>query len=192
MSQTVKIFLTKDSYGELIHQFKDKEDELKKTMFRFVLPIAKIAKITKLNRQLQLNVPDGNKQKVDTMDFKDIDWDEIPVEPNAKWSPEDFKPEELQAYQLSITDRMWKEVCFFAKMHYVRQMEFNKRLDTSEKDYEERKKEMPTCVEQVLQEAVINPIMQKIQDNIDADFTKEWEEMNVNKPKGKGKEKKKN
>lgn len=142
-----------------------------------------------MNKTLDANIINEDGQmKAEKFPFKDLDLDGIVPKENSSWTPKDMDKSDIKTFELKVGDKTWDYLKLYYQIFCTRLDLYNKSLGKSENKNAE-KAIPPTCMEQLLHESLISPVMQKITSNIDSEFDKEFEE--INNPKPKKEEKKK-
>ena len=76
-----------------------------------------------------------------------------------------------------MSDRLYEDLEYFAKVFCARLDIYNKSLDKKAKDYKDKVAKFPACFEQVIQDNVVGQLSQAVAGNIDAEYTEEFEEL---------------
>lgn len=185
MTKKIKIFLPVPAYDELMLQYKGKEQDLRKVVFGLVLPMIKSSKMSKLNQSVSARIVVDGKTVLEKFEFKLIDFKKFKIESSDSWIPEEMKDEPYKVYELSISERAYEELEFFSQLMMIRMDCYNQSLDKESPDYEKQVAKLPVCVEQVIQDGVMQQLIDMVTKNIENDFNQEFDKMNV-APKIKG------
>lgn len=187
----VQVFLNEDALVQLEDEFVDKEDDLRHMVYDPVKTLAKSAKMIILNKQFVCNVYDEdaqNKTGQETIQLEDIDLDKFAVKSDPDWLPEnvtnDGKP-----YKIRVGDKTWGLLENYFKIYQARVKTYNSSLPVKMREDEDKAAKPAECYEQILHEALIGPVMQKIDKSIDSELEAEFTEVYEGK-KDKNKKKK--
>lgn len=174
MTKTVKIFLPKEFHEELLYQYEDKDADLRKVVFGFLKPLAKQGKMVLLNKMLTARVMENGKMSMKDFELKDIDLQKYAVPFNDSWIPEKVTREEINTYSLTISDRLFDDLCSFAEIFCARYQLYNDSITDPKKD---KPLDMPACFEQIIQDNVVSQLSNTIASNIDKEYDEEFSEM---------------
>ena len=194
MVHTVKVFLAEEALVALEDHFVDKdEDALRKYIFDQVKGLARTAKLVKMNKSFagNIEVQDGqpDETKIETWHLKDVKLDKFSLKENPSWIPKNMDKDDIKIYTLKIGEKTWEALQIYVQTHCARLKFYNDSLDESDKRYKDKLIEKSVCFEQVIHEAIIPQIFQKIATNIDEELEKEFDR--VNEPPEKKKKSKK-
>lgn len=168
--------------------FEDSE-ELRKFVFEQVKQLAKGAKLIRMNKSFTGVIEKDGNRKQETFYLKDINLDHHSIDSDPTWLPKNIQKNDVKYYTLKIGEKTWDALQLFSKINVARTDLYNKSLDKSDKDYDDKLMDKPKCFEQIIQENLIIQVYEKIGKNIDDELEKEDEELN--KPKKKEKKKRK-
>jgi len=185
----LQVFLNEDALVQLEDEFVDKDDDLRHLVYDPVKQLAKQAKMILLNKQFVANLYDedaANNSKQETIKLKEFNLDKFAVKSDVDWLPENVSKDEAKPYKIRVGDRTWKLLETFFKLYDARVDIYNKSLDRGMKDYEDKKAKPAKCWQQIIHDALIGPVMQKIDKSIDKELEDEFKE--VYKPKSEQKE----
>ena len=194
MVHTVKVFLAEEALVALEDHFVDKdEDALRKYIFDQVKGLARSAKLVRMNKSFagNIEVKDGrpNETKMETWYLKDVRLDKFTVKEDPSWIPKNMDKDDVKIYYLKIGEKTWEALQIYVQVYSARLKFYNDSLDESDSRYNDKLLEKPDCFEQVIHEAIIPQVYQKISANIDDELEKEFDK--VNEPPEKKKPKKK-
>ena len=191
MTKTIPLFLPNAMHEEVLYQYEGKDADLRKLIFGLLTPLGKQGKMVKLSGSLQARVYKDGKLAMEDKDLKDIDLEALAPKYDSKWIPEKVTKDEIKIITHSMSDRLYEDLEYFAKVFCARLDIYNKSLDKKAKDYKEKVAQFPACFEQVIQDNVVGQLSQAVAGNIDAEYTEEFEELEKKfedkKPKGRSK-----
>lgn len=188
----VSVFLNEDALVQLEDEFVDKEDDLRHLVYDPVKTIAKAAKMILLNKQVVCNTYDEsapNKAGQETIQLEDVDLEKFNVKSDPDWRPENVS-EDGKPYRIRVGEKTWNWLITYFQVYQLRVKEYNKTLPRKLQDDEKRAAKPATCYEQILHEALIAPVMQRIDKSLDEELEDDFTEANKSK-KDKAKEKSK-
>lgn len=189
----VQVFLNEDALVQLEDEFVDKEDDLRHMIYDPVKSMAKSAKMQILQKQFVANEydEDNPKQaKQETVKLADYDLDKFSVSSDTDWLPDNISREDAKPYKIRVGDKTWNLLVEYFKFYNARCDVYNKSLPRDLKDREDKVAKPAKCYEQILHEALIGPVMMKIDKSIDAELEDEFKEVyETNKSKSAKKKK---
>lgn len=187
----LKVFLTEDSLIELEDDYVDKEDELRDLMFGWVKSLAKNAKMILRNKQFVANLKpyDDGAQHTETIKLKKFKLSNYTIKHDSDWIPDNLDADDCKSYIIRIGPNTLDRLETYCQVYQARVVLYNKSLTDAELKIENRKAKSAKCFEQIIHEALITNVMEKLNKLDDKEFDNEFEE--VNKPKSEqAKEKK--
>jgi hypothetical protein len=177
MTETIKLFLPNEFFEELLYQYEGKDSDLRKMVFGFLTPLGKQGKLALLSKSIQVRIMKGDKMEMENRDLADIDLEATAVKSNERWIPEKVTKEEIKIYELSISDRLYKDLESFGKIYCARLKIYNDTLDTKAPDYKEKLATLPSCFEQILQDNVVGNLSNQIASGIEKEYEEEFAEL---------------
>lgn len=177
MTQLIKLFLPNEFYEELLYQYEDKDADLRKMVFGFLTPLGKQGKLALLSKSIQVRVMKEGKMEMENRDLVDIDLEATAVKSNTAWIPSKVTKEEITTYELSISDRLYKDLTTFGKVYCARLKIYNDTLDTKAPDYKTQLATLPSCFEQILQDNVVGNLSNQIAQGIEKEYEEEFAEL---------------
>lgn len=177
MTKTIKLFLPKDFYEELLYQYEGKEGELRALVFSYLKPLGKQGRMVKLNQTIQTRVMKDGKMAMEETDLKEIDFEKTSVKPDSEWIPEKVTKEEIKIYSLTVSEKLYEDLAYFAKVFCARLLIYNDSLDKKSPEYKNQVAVPPTCFEQIIQDNVVNQLSGAVSVNIDKEYDEEFAEM---------------
>ena len=196
MAYVIKIFLAEEALVALEDHFVDKdEDALRKYVFDQIKILARGAKLIRMNKSFSGNieVKDGepNETKPETWYLKDVKLEKFTLKEDTNWIPKNMDKDDVKIYSIKVGEKTWEALRIFVQAHCARLKFYNDSLNESDKRYNDKLIEKPSCFEQVIHESIIPQIYQKIATNIDDELQKEFDKVNEPPKKDKKKDKKK-
>lgn len=182
MMYDLKVFLMEEAKVQLEDDFVDKEDDLRHFIYEQVKGLAKSGKMIKLNGQFIANIEDENapeRKGQETIKLKEFDLDKYDVKSDPDWVPENLDSEEATVYKIRVGEKTWKLLQIYFQIYQARVSIFNKSVNKKRKGFNEDVELAKTakCTEQIIHEALIGPVMQKISLSIDKDLEEEFTEV---------------
>lgn len=177
MTQTVQLFLPNEFYEELLYQYEDKDADLRKMVFGFLTPLGKQGKLALLSKNIQVRVMKNGKMEMENRDLVDIDLEATAVKSNKDWIPAKVTKAEIKIYQITISDRLYKDLTTFGKVYCARLKIYNDTLDTKSPDYKKNLATLPDCFEQILQDNVVGNLSNQIAQGIEKEYEEEFKEL---------------
>lgn len=179
MTHILKLFLPNDFYDEMMYQYKGEEGQkkLRALISSFVKPLGKQASLSILNGTTQVRIIKNGQLTMEEMSLKDLDYDNIQIGSDPDWIPERVTRDEIKIFEMSIPDRLHKDLMSFGRLFVARYTNWNKNLDKKDPAQLAQVAELPTCIEQVIQDTVITNLSNSLAQNIDADYDKGLEEI---------------
>jgi len=175
----VQVFLNEDALVQLEDEFVDKEDDLRHMVYDPVKGLAKAAKMILLNKQFVCNVYDESEPQnagQKTLQLEDLNLDKFKVDSDPDWRPENVS-DTGKPYKIRVGDKTWNLLTSYFQIYQVRVSEYNKSLPRKLQDNEDKAAKPAKCYEQILHEALIQPVMQKIDKSIDDELEDEFKEV---------------
>lgn len=188
----LKVFLTEDSLIELEDDYIDKEDELHKLMFGYLKTLAKNAKMIMRNKQFVANLKlfDDGSQHTETIKLKKFKLSKYSIKHDSEWIPDNLDKDDCKPYIIKVGPKTMDRLETYCQVYQARVYLYNNSLNTADLKIEGKKAVPAVCFEQIIHEALIQNVMEKLTKLDDKEFDDEFEE--VNKPRSeKAKEKKK-
>ena len=185
MTKSIKLFLPNEFHEELLYQYEDKDADLRKVVFGLLKPLGKQGKMTKLGGSLQCRIMKDKSMVMEEKALKDIDIEKLAPKSDEKWIPEKVTKDEIKTYELTVSDRLFEDLWYFAKLFTTRLDIWNKTLDPKSESYEKDKAKMPACFEQIIQDNVVAALSRTISENVDKDYDEEFAEMDKSKKQNK-------
>jgi len=189
----VEVFLNEDALVQLEDEFVDKEDDLRHLVYEPVKTLAKASKMVLLNKQFVCNVYDEEQPRQtgqETIQLEDYDLDKHKIDGDDTWRPEnvvaDSKP-----YKIRVGDKTWNLLETYFKIYEAKVSVYNKSLPNNKKDKEKFRAVPAKCYQQILHEALIQPVMQKIDKSIDEELEEDFKLANEGKKDKAAKKKEK-
>lgn len=191
MTETIKLFLPNEFHEELLYQFEDKDADLRALVFSFLKPLGKQGRMSILNKSVQAQILIDGKRSMKVVPLKEIDLEKSAVKSDDTWIPEKVTKEEIQIYKLTVSNKLYEDLVTFGQVFCAQVDIFNESLDKKHKDYKQQFAEMPKCLEQIIQDHVINQLSTAIAGKIDSGYDEEFAELEKKiedkKPKKRGK-----
>jgi len=187
LTHKLKVFLTEESLIELEDDYVDKEDELHKLMFGYVKTLAKQAKMILRNKQFVANLKayEDGSQHQETIKLKKFKLSKFTIKHDAEWIPENLDKDDCKPYLIKIGPNTLKRLETYAEVYQARVDLYNDSLTARDLKDEDRKAKPAECFEQIIHEALISNVMEKLTKLDDKEFDEEFDE--VNKPKSEQK-----
>ena len=183
MTHKVKLFLPNDFYEEVLYQFEGKDADLRKLIFSFLTPIGKQARMSKLNGSVQCRFMKEGKTVMEDVELKDIDLEKHAPKSIDTWIPSKVTIDEIKIYELSVSERLYKDLTLFGKIWCARLQKWNDSLDPKSNDYKTQVATQPACIEQILQDNVVTQLSKTVSENIEKDYQEEFIEIEKKIPK---------
>ena len=177
MTKTISLFLPNAMHEEVLYQYEGKDADLRKLIFGLLTPLGKQGKMVKLSGSLQARVNTDGKLAMEDKNIKDIDMEKLAPKHDKEWIPERVTKDEIKVIKHTMSDRLYEDLEYFAKVFCARLDIYNKSLDKKAKDYKDKVAKFPACFEQVIQDNVVGQLSQAVAGNIDAEYTEEFEEL---------------
>jgi len=187
----LKVFLTEESLIELEDDYVDKEDELRDLMFGYIKTLGKNAKMIMRNKQFVANLKpyDDNTQHTETIRLKKFNLKKYTVKSDPDWIPENLDLDDCKPYIIKVGPKTMDRLETYCQVYQARVGLYNKSLSAAELKIESKKAKPAKCFEQIIHEALITSVMEKLNKLDDKEFDEEFAE--INKPKSeKAKDKK--
>ncbi len=197
MAHQVTVFLAEDALIALEDHFSDKDDDaLRKFVFDQVKIISRNAKLIRMNKlftgKIEVKGGEPDETKLETWHLKDVNLDKFELDEDPDWIPKRMDKKNTKSYSIKIGDKTWDGLQLFAKVHLARIKFYNDSLTESDKNYKDKFIEKTICFEQVIHEAILPGVFEKIAENIDKELDDEFDKINEPpKPKKEKKKKKK-
>ena len=185
----LRVFLMEEAKVQLEDDFVDKEDDLRHFIDEQIKGLAKGAKMTMLNGQFVANIFDADKpQQVgqETVKLDEYNIDKHIVKSDSDWIPENLDVTDALHYKIRVGDKTWGLLETWFKIYQAKVAVYNKSTPKNVK--EDDKAKYAKCWEQIIHEALIGPVMQKIAAAIDKELEEEFTEVYKSKSE-KSKEK---
>ena len=204
----IKIPLTTDLFDELDDAFIDQKETAHDFVWGQIRGLCKDAKIGKLNKICTFNVVNDGKPKQDQVKLRDVKLEELKSNPD--WMPTRIDADEVKYFEHKITDKTLEYLNLFGSFALLRHGKYGDSMEVDHAEklekmkdnvsnpevIEDAKKEFsevaknfreatPSCLEEVVFNAVFPAIHQEITKNIDKSFDKENEEMYPKEEKDK-------
>lgn len=188
MMHKLKVFLTEESLIELEDDYVDKEDELHKLMFGYVKTLAKQAKMIVRNKQFVANLKayEDKSPHQETIKLKKFKLSKYSVKHDADWIPENLDKDDCKPYLIKVGPKTMSRLETYAEVYQARVFLYNDSLDDRDLKEKGRKAVSADCFEQIIHEALISNVMEKLNKLDDKELDEEFDE--VNKPKSEQKE----
>ena len=177
MTKQIKLFLPNDFHEELLYQYEDKDADLRKVVFGLLKPLAKQGKMTKLGGSIQCRIKKDGKMSMEEKPVKEVDLEKTAPTSDDNWIPEKVTKEEIKIYSLTVSDRLFEDIWYFAKLFCARLEIWNASLDTKSEDYKKDKATQPACFEQIVQDNVVGSLSRTLSENVEKDYDEEFEEL---------------
>lgn len=178
----LKVFLTEEALVDLEDDYVDKEDELHKFMFGNIKVLAKQAKMILRSKQFTaIVINEDGEQEQKIIKLKEFDLEKFTVESNPDWIPENLDIDDCKPYIIKVGNKTMSRLKTHTQIYQAKVDLYNKSMSATPKKLEEAKP--ATCIEQIIHEQLIGPIMNKLSILDDAELDEEFEQ--VNKPKSK-------
>ena len=177
MTKTISLFLPNAMHEEVLYQYEGKDADLRKLIFGLLTPLGKQGKMVKLSGSLQARVYKDGKLAMEDKEIKNIDMEKLATKSDSTWIPERVTKDEIKIIKHTMSDRLYEDLEYFAKVFCARLDIYNKSLDKKAKDYKDKVAKFPACFEQVIQDNVVGQLSQAVAGNIDAEYTEEFEEL---------------
>ena len=187
MTKTIKLFLPNEFHEELLYQYEDKDADLRKVVFALLKPLAKQGKMTKLSGNIQCRIMKDGTMAMEDKPLKEVDLEKLAPKSDEKWIPEKVTKEEIKTYSLTVSDRLFEDLWYFAKIFAARLDIWNNTLDTKGENYDKDKAKQPACFEQVIQDNVVGALSRTISDGIEKDYDEEFAELDKKQKQNKAK-----
>lgn len=184
------VYLNENAITQLEDNFVDKEDDaLRKFLFGFVRGLAKYAKLaTVTKKSFDVTVIDKDKQKEDggnppkqeTIKIKDIDLEAYTLPNNAEWRPKDADEDDIKQVSITVGPKTIKFLKIYGQIFQAKCELYNADLDQTVKGFDKETEiaKPAECIEQIVHEQLIGPVMDNIARSIEEDFDNEFEEAN--------------
>jgi len=187
MTKTIKLFLPKEFYDEMLYQYEEKDAELRTLVHGFLKPYGKQAKMALLHNNIQVRLIKKGKIEIEEQILKELGLENSTLSFNKDWLPEKMEKGNIEVYSLTISDRLYEDLLNFAKIYIVRLDMWNDSVnaDAGEdgKIAEDRLAKLPVCFEQIIQDVTIQNLTQAVEENIDKEYDEEFTELNTPKKK---------
>ncbi|KKN76236.1 hypothetical protein LCGC14_0372620 [marine sediment metagenome] len=179
----LKVFLTEESLIELEDDYVDKEDELRNLMFGYIKNLAKNAKMILRNKQFVANLKpyEDNTQHTETIKLKKFKLSKYTIKSDADWIPENLDADDCKPYIIKVGPKTMDRLVTYCQVYQARVVLYNKSLTAADLKIESKKAKPAECFEQIIHEALITNVMEKLNKLDDKEFDEEFEE--INKPK---------
>lgn len=177
MTKLIKLFLPNDFHEELLYQYEGKDGDLRKLVFGFLTPLAKQGKMVLLNQMISAQIKPKEVPTVKNYTLSEVDLEKTAVPSNPDWIPEKVTREEIKIYEQTISDRLYKDLVTFGKVYCARVKLLNDSLDTKSKEYKKNFSEPPKCLEEIIQNAIVNLLSVAVAGNVDKEYGEEFAEM---------------
>lgn len=181
MGEKIKFFFNQDTLLTLEEHFEDLKDE---TLHRFIFvnlrKLAETSKTSDAQRAFNANVFDEKGQITQQVfPYKENKLEEFVLKSNPDWRPKDLEPEETGEFILSVGDKTHNHLSNYCKIHMARVAKFNDTVPKIDGKIDPRYKPIPdpTCMEEILHEALQQPVMELIVKAAQELFDKENEEI---------------
>ncbi len=197
----IKIPMTDEIYAELDDAFIDKKETAHDFVWGLIRKICKDAKLGKLNKICAVNVIENGQQKTEQIKLKETKLED--VNSDSKWLPENLDKDEVVYFEHKITDKTMEYLKLFSSFTILRHEKFTGSLEkanseklekmssdkktteatisdakeTFEKQLQKMYDAIPSCLEEVVYNAIYPAIQKEVADNIDISLDKENEEM---------------
>lgn len=185
MTKTVKLFLPNDFHEELLYQYEDKDADLRKVIFGLLKPLAKQGKMTKLGGQIQCRIKKNGQIVMEEKPVKEVDLEKFAPKSDENWIPEKVTKDEIKIYSLTVSDRLYEDIWYFAKLFCARLEIWNTSLDIKSKDYDKDLATQPSCFEQIVQDNVVGSLSRQLSDNVEKDYDEEFAELDKKEKQNK-------
>jgi len=186
LSHLVQVFLAEDAFVQLQDEFVDKENDLQKFVYEQVRLLARAAKLVKLNKSFQANL-EGDPQTGEThpeiFSLKEIKLETFDLSDNPSWLPKKFIKEETKTYDIKVGEKTWELLKLYGQVYCARLDAYNTSISPTDPQRKNKIQELPTCMQQLLHEHLVEPVYSKISAAIDSELDKEFNE--INKPEEK-------
>lgn len=189
----VEVFLNEDALVQLEDEFVDKDDDLRHLVYDPVKTLAKAAKMILLNKQFVANTYDddaADKRGQETIQLEDYNLEKFKCESDETWRPENVDAD-AKPYKIKVGDKTWGLLTTYFQVYQARVKEYNSTLPRAMQDNDDKRAKPAECYQQILHEALIGPVMQKIDKSIDAELEAEFTEVNEGKKDKAAKKKEK-
>ena len=187
MTKTIKLFLPNEFHEELLYQYEDKDADLRKIVFGLLKPLGKQGKMSKLSGNIQCRIKKEGVMAMEEKPLKEVDLEKLAPKSDENWIPEKVTKEEIKIYSLTVSDRLYEDIWYFAKIFCARLDIWNESLDPKDKDYEKEHAKQPACFEQVVQDNVVGQLSRTISEGIETDYDEEFAEMDKKEKPNKAK-----
>ncbi len=188
----LKVFLTEESLIELEDDYVDKENELRDLMFGYIKSLAKNAKMIMRNKQFLANLKafEDGSPNTETIKLKKFNLSKYSIKHDADWIPENLDADDCKPYIIKIGPKTMDRLETYCQVLQAKVSIYNKSLTDADRKIKVKMAVPAVCFEQIIHEALIQNVMQKLNQLDDQEFDKEFEE--VNKPMSKKSEEKRN
>ena len=187
MTKTIKLFLPNEFHEELLYQYEDKDADLRKIVFALLKPLGKQGKMSKLSGNIQCRIMKDGKMAMEEKAIKEVDLEKLAPKSDDNWIPEKVTKDEIKIYSLTVSDRLFEDIWYFAKIFAARLDIWNESLDKKGENYDKELAKQPSCFEQVVQDNVVGQLSKQISDNVEKDYDEEFAEMDKGQKQNKAK-----
>jgi len=118
--------------------------------------------------------------------LKEFKLSEYTIAHNEDWIPENLDADDCKPYIIKIGPKTMDRLETYCKVYQAKVSIYNKSLTDADRKIKSKTAIAADCFEQIIHEALIQNVMQKLMSLDDKEFDKEFEE--VNKPKSEQKE----
>lgn len=188
MVEILKVYMNKETLVTLEDHFLDDE---KQTLHRFFYEnlrnLAKTSKNSETSRTILTNVFEDGQMNQKTFSYKDVDIEKYALNSNPVWRPEEIDQEDLAEFVMKVGEKTHKHLVNYCKILGARVAKYNNSLPlikvTQNNEIVEkldpRYKEMKfaSCFEEIVHQALTEPIMRLLDKSAQELFDKENEEI---------------
>lgn len=200
MSTTIRIPMSDLFYEELEDAFIDEKETADDFIWHELRALCKDAKLGKLKKSCTINVLKDGVQQQEIIKIRGLEL--VEFESNTSWIPKNLELDEVKYFEHQVTDNTLKYLMLFASFTELRHRKYidsliqhnenlytemckknknpnvlseaRKTFDQTTKNYKDA---IPTCLEEILFNAIFPKIHEKVSNNVDKAFDKENEEL---------------
>lgn len=188
MNQILRVFMNKQTLIDLEDHFIDDEKTNVKRFFHESLrELAKTSKLADSTRSFKANVIEDGIPKQEVFQYKDVDLEKYTLTSDPNWRPDNIDETEMEIYQMKVGEKTHNHLIKYCKIYGVRLQKFNDSVPKVKKMEDGKEVEIPdprytifkfpTCFEEVIHNALADPIEKLLITSAQEIFDKEFDEI---------------
>lgn len=188
MVETIKVFMNKETLVTLEDHFVDDEkNTLHRFFFEHLRNLAKASKMADSTRSINTNIFEDGKMNQKSISYKDVDLEKYALSSNPSWIPQGLDQDDLAVFEMKVGEKTHNHLINYCKIHGARIVEYNNSLPkvkvpennqvVEKLDPRFKPLVFASCFEEVVHQALTEPITRLLDQSAQELFDKENEEI---------------